>query len=155
MANPDVEGFAIYFKPEFWAACDDNKREQLAVFMQAYEIFSEREGKYKSLWQQYGAVDSYQHVRSKAARTQFYLEGHEDESDPIDLINYAVFLVRNVRAGRMFPEDGGEASVVDTWRVIDRWWSQDPDVKEYRLIELSDGSKITQRRLSDEDDWTV
>lgn len=101
MAELETEGFGVYFKPDFWAALDDNQREQLRVYMEAFEVFNEREKKYHSLWMQYGAVDSYQHVRSKAARTQFYLEGHEDESDPIDLINYTAFLIRNMRAGRI------------------------------------------------------
>lgn len=101
MAELETEGFGIYFKPEFWAALDDNKKEQLQVYMEAYETFVQRELKYHSLWKRYGATDSYHHVVSKAARAQFYLEGAEDESDPIDLINYTAFLIRNVRAGRL------------------------------------------------------
>lgn len=95
-----TSSFHVYFHRGFWDSLDDNEREQLAVYMEAFETFQEREKKYHSLWMQHGAADSHHHVTSKAARTQFYLEGVEDESDPIDLINYTVFLIRNVRAGR-------------------------------------------------------
>src|ERR1035437_354201 len=80
---------------------DQNEMEQLEVYLEAFGVFVERELKYHSLWKQYGAVDSYHHVTSKAARSQFYLEGTEDESDPLDLINYTAFLIRNMRANRI------------------------------------------------------
>lgn len=93
----EINDYGVIFKRPL----DENETEQLMVLLEAFGVFQEREAKYHSLWMQYGATDSYQHVRSKAARTQFYLEGHEDESDPIDLINYTVFLIRNMRAGRI------------------------------------------------------
>jgi hypothetical protein len=80
----------------------DNEWEQFNIYIEAFQLFMEREAKYNSLWMQYGAVDSYQHMRSKVARTQFLLEGFsEDQDDPLDLINYTAFFLRNLRAGRI------------------------------------------------------
>jgi hypothetical protein len=97
-----VDSAERYFKKSEWEQFDDNEREQLEVLMEAFVLFQAREQKYQSLWQQYGAVDSYHHMKSKTARCQFYLEGvTDDESDPLDLINYSAFLIRNMRAGRI------------------------------------------------------
>lgn len=123
------------------------------LMLEVFGVFQERERKYHSLWKQYGAVDSYHHVTSKAARTQFYLEGIEDESDPFDLVNYTLFLIRNMRSGRIHRELGDSAKVVEAWRVVDRWWTEEPAAAEYRVVELSDGSRCTQRRTSEDEQW--
>jgi hypothetical protein len=160
------------FDAEFLArrASTDNEREQLRIYMEAFFIFREREAKYHSLWQQYGAIDSCHHMKSKVARceqaleTTLYFPGgtavpvelrsHFDEGDPIDLINYTAFLIRNMRAGRIHSQSEQTAVAVESWRVVDKWWTDDPVTREYRTIELNDGSKITQFS-EDEGPWTV
>lgn len=100
MTTPNLdEIFSVAFLSD--VASSDTDREHLSLLMEAFFIMRERNAKYHDLWKQYGAVDSYHHVTSKAARCQFYLEGTEDESDPFDLINYTGFMIRNIRAGRM------------------------------------------------------
>lgn len=119
---------------------DENEAEQLAVYLEAFRVFTEREEKYRSLWKQYGAVDSYHHVTSKAARTQFYLEGFEDESDPIDLINYTVFLIRNVRAGRIRNEAEQTRPATAIATAQEHIWAGD-----MIEIDLSTGKAVRQR----------
>ena len=78
--------------------------DQLLVLQEAFEKFQERNGKYKDLWKKGGWPDSAHHIRSKSERivnavttgatleeAELYIE------DAIDLVNYAVFFVRNVR----------------------------------------------------------
>jgi len=154
-----VDSAERYFKNSMWAQFDDNEREQLEVLMEAFVLFQAREQKYHSLWQQYGAVDSYHHMMSKSARCQFYLEGvTDDESDPLDLINYSAFLIRNVRAGRIknsVYESNGPVEVVEEWLVVDRWWTGDAIRKEFRMIKIEGSENITQYRENDDPVWHV
>jgi hypothetical protein len=93
---------------------DPSEREQLEVLVEALNKFRERNAKYRDLWKEGGWSDSAHHVRHKAARVSMCLRGseHEDghfssgdpehlvllEEEAIDLINYATFFIRNVRA---------------------------------------------------------
>jgi hypothetical protein len=83
-------------------ATDTNVR-QAAVLMEAFDKFQERNAKRHDLWKVFGWKDSALHMRSKAARIALALEGDLDVDpeelldDAIDIINYAVFYVRNVR----------------------------------------------------------
>lgn len=137
-----------------WLELDENEREQLGVLLEAFGVFMEREQKYHSVWQQYGAVDSYHHITSKAARCELYLNGSGDENDAIDLINYGVFLIRNMRAGRV---RGAQRDVVveDSWRVVDQWWTGEPVTREYRRVKLPGSKTITQFRASEEEEWNI
>lgn len=80
--------------------CDDlTSFQQALVLGEAYKVFTERNKKYKDLWKEYGAEDSALHIRSKLMRlTTTTVETEED--DGLDLINYAVFWIRNWRDGR-------------------------------------------------------
>jgi hypothetical protein len=78
-------------------------RAQGEVLIEALEIFLERNAKRADLWKQFGWQDSALHLRSKALRIALALEKDLDIDpedvldDAIDIINYAVFFVRNVR----------------------------------------------------------
>lgn len=77
----------------------DNHVEQFAVLAEALELFMERDAHHRSLWKEYGATDTAHHCKSKAMRLN--VEPAEHLDDAMDLINYAVFTVRNVREGRL------------------------------------------------------
>lgn len=78
--------------------------EQMRVFIICMRLFKQRNGRYKDLWMQYGWTDSVHHVRHKAARIVREFVHHQDadpDPDPADvwdLINYGVFLIRNLAA---------------------------------------------------------
>lgn len=88
-------------------------RAQLEILVEALNKFQERNAKYQDLWKEGGWGDSAHHVRHKAARVAMCLRGSKNEDghyssgdpvhlvdleeDAIDLINYSVFFVRNVR----------------------------------------------------------
>ena len=134
----------------------ENEWEQFNIYIEAFQLFLEREAKYNSLWMKYGAADSFQHMRSKLARTQFLLEGFtEDQDDPLDLINYTAFFLRNFRAGRIKnTADGGDMVVTDGYRIVDKWWTDEPISREYRTIQIDDSKPITQVREGD-GEWEV
>lgn len=80
--------------------------EQMKVYIDAFEIFVERNERYEDLWKQYGWMDTLTHVRSKALRLvrKFWREDPEQEDetlldDALDLVNYATFFIRNFRSG--------------------------------------------------------
>jgi hypothetical protein len=83
----------------------DTNVRQAAVLMEAFDKFYERNAKRVDLWKQFGWEDSALHLRSKAARIALALDKGLDIDpeelldDAIDIINYAVFFVRNVRGG--------------------------------------------------------
>ena len=86
-------------------ALSDTNREQLAVMLEALELFDERNVKYGDLWQEGGWQDSAAHLRSKAARVHSATKGtllqpYNFIDDALDAMNYAAFYVRNVRADR-------------------------------------------------------
>jgi hypothetical protein len=79
--------------------------EHLSVLLSAFAVYVERNERHGSLWKKFGWMDSIVSVRGKAARCvqQWYgpqtLEGGPgaDLDDAVDLINFAVFLIRNVQ----------------------------------------------------------
>lgn len=79
--------------------------EQLGVYIEAFDIYRERQERYHDLWKEAGARDNAHHAKSKALRIDAELRGLGDVApdldDCLDLINYAAFTVRNVRAGRI------------------------------------------------------
>lgn len=86
-------------------------KEQLGVFLEAMDIYAEREGARGGLWKEAGAIDSAHHLKSKGKRV-FVAATHDDkagqdagEDEAVDAINYAAFFIRNYRAGRI--EDQG------------------------------------------------
>lgn len=79
---------------------------QLGVMLRALEMFHRREEKYNGLWRKDGAIDSAFHAKHKATRVwsralDMVAGADEDVEDAIDLINYAVFFIRNVGDGRL------------------------------------------------------
>lgn len=85
----------------------DSELEQLNVLLEAFGLFQERNARYNDLWKEGGTPDSLHHMKSKHARTQ--ASGATDTpeqqlerlDDPLDLINYTVFYILNLRAGRL------------------------------------------------------
>lgn len=83
-------------------ALSDTNRKQLAVMLEALEIFDERNVKYGDAWKEGGWEDSALHLRSKAVRVYSSTKGtllkpFDYLDDALDAINYAAFYVRNVR----------------------------------------------------------
>jgi hypothetical protein len=81
----------------------DDNRNQLRVMLEAMCIYEEREAARGGLWKAAGAIDSAHHLRSKARRIVFAVDAQPEAviDDGLDAVNYAVFAVRNVRAGRL------------------------------------------------------
>lgn len=75
--------------------------DHMVVLFEAFEVMRERNSKYADLWMEYGARDSYEHMKSKFLRSNLAFTYPEDLDDAIDLINYTVFFIRNIRAGRV------------------------------------------------------
>lgn len=83
--------------------------EHIRVMLEALAKYKERQARYDDLWARAGARDNAHHCRSKALRveTELNLVGGPPSGtdgiidDGLDLVNYAVFTVRNVRAGRI------------------------------------------------------
>jgi len=73
-------------------------REQLTVLVECLKIFDERNSKYKDLWKEVGQDDNLHHMKHKVARVDMmFRSGETDVDDALDLINYAVFFIRNGR----------------------------------------------------------
>lgn len=77
--------------------------EQMDVFREALELFEQRNNSddgYSDLWKEYGWEDSLVHMRSKLRRVEqrFRNLTSQDLDDALDLLNYTVFFIRNVRA---------------------------------------------------------
>lgn len=90
--------------------------EQMEVLLQVFAKFVERNAQYKDLWRNGGPRDSANHIESKAARIQHFTRMIADidwslsevdapVDDAIDLINYAVFYIRNVAGARLTNEE--------------------------------------------------
>lgn len=81
--------------------------EQMMVYLEAMSLFIQRNALYGDLWREYGPEDSLLHMRSKLARAEVtHGRSKGDDADiseaelvdsPLDLINYSVFYIRNVR----------------------------------------------------------
>lgn len=86
-------------------------RKQLEVFVEALRIFESRNAAYGDVWMQYGALSNLLSVARKVDRTMeaWWHDSpgelpvmHKDAlDDAIDLINYAVFFIRNARDGNV------------------------------------------------------
>lgn len=84
----------------------DDNRHQLGVMLEALAIYQEREQVRNALWKKAGAEDCAHNLRHKSLRV-----AHADEpdameaaiDDALDAVNYALFFIRNVRAGRTQP----------------------------------------------------
>lgn len=48
-----------------------------------------------------------------------------------------------------------EPKILEEWRVVDMWWTDDPESWDWREIEMYDGNKIVQKRRSNTDDEWV
>ena len=46
-----------------------------------------------------------------------------------------------------------EVEVIEEWRVVDRWWTDEPLDNHYRVINRH-GLRVTQIRPSTETEWT-
>lgn len=78
--------------------------EQLEVLVESLLIYGEREKARGGLWKAAGAVDSAHHLKSKGGRVKHAVDHAMPDAgldDAHDAVNYAVFYVRNVRAGRL------------------------------------------------------
>lgn len=91
----------------------DEDVEHFKVLLRSLLKFHERDAKHKGLWRYFGAIDSAFQTRAKATRSynvaiqmlrdpdEVLKQGLEEAlDDPVDLINYAVFFIRNVEEGR-------------------------------------------------------
>lgn len=78
--------------------------DQMVVMVEAMQIYQEREQARGGLWKDAGALDSAHHLGSKGRRVLFAAQRDNFSAavdDAIDAVNYAVFYVRNWRAGRV------------------------------------------------------
>jgi hypothetical protein len=76
--------------------------EQMQVYLDAFDVFLERNSRYEDLWRDYGWMDNLTHVRSKALRLvrKFWRNNAPEANDnmlddAVDLINYTAFFIRN------------------------------------------------------------
>lgn len=99
----------------FFDRLTDEDYDHLRVLLEAFDIYLDRNAKHGSLWKKFGWMDSIVSVRGKAARTVQQWWGDlgstrrggmsADLDDPIDLINFCVFLINNVRAENKWGTD--------------------------------------------------
>lgn len=79
-----------------------NKDEHWQILAEAHALYVERNQKYKDVWRSYGWRGCLVHMRTCAERAWrvAWLIGDaaKAEDNLIDLINYAVFTIRNIRA---------------------------------------------------------
>jgi hypothetical protein len=87
---------------------DDAHVEQFRVLMEAFDVFMERNARYRDVWKGSGYRGSLFDLRKKITRMwSVFWQGHPDEKakecdDALDVINYAAFFVRNVRDGNEY-----------------------------------------------------
>lgn len=90
----------------------EDNLEQLLVLAECLVIYSSRDGVYGAAWRQYGAVSNVLSMARKVDRVMnewwsSLLRGEvsdrdgEELDDAVDLINYTVFFLRNVRDGNI------------------------------------------------------
>jgi hypothetical protein len=84
----------------------DGDWEQFQVYLDAFDLYLERNGRYADLWREYGARDTAHHCRSKVLRMERELSKEltpedYDLDDAHDLINYSAFTIRNVGEGNI------------------------------------------------------
>lgn len=79
----------------------EEQREISEVFVEALEIYAERNAKYKSGWKKAGWRTHLNMMKHKVGRLLNSYEGGEDGlDDAIDLLNFTVFFVLQAREGR-------------------------------------------------------
>lgn len=91
------------------------RQEHQDVLDEAAELFDERDAIHHGAWKADGAQGSLEHIRHKLTRLRQLNRGGDDRmnreqedqfcEDALDLINYAVFAIRNVRDGRILTPD--------------------------------------------------
>lgn len=83
----------------------EDYQEHTDVLNEALKLYEQREQKYHGLWKEVGASDNSTLAKHKIERVKMATNGGvtpEDYiDDALDVINYAVFWIRNVRAGRL------------------------------------------------------
>lgn len=102
--DDDLPGIRI----EFPGYVTKEDIDQLGVFVEAFNIYREREAKYGGAWKRYGALNNLVRLGTKAERLVqewWRNEGgppYEQRSldDAFDLINYAAFFVRQAMQGQ-------------------------------------------------------
>lgn len=114
-----------------WPRTLDNAQHVRALIDSAV-LLQEREAKYKGLWKNSGANDNSQNLYSKAQRVKHVLanavvpeQAMEAEDDLLDIINYASFTLRNVRAGRLDETPQGVNGVSPDQVVFDELGPQE------------------------------
>jgi hypothetical protein len=92
--------------------CTGTNLSQMREYLECMRVFIERNAVHNDAWKEYGAEDSAGHCRSKALRVKHHADKMagwdgipaelkaEALDDGRDLVNYGVFFVRNVLAGR-------------------------------------------------------
>lgn len=101
MENP--EQLVKLLDAEVYEGFSETDKRQLSTLFAAFVKFQERNAKYRDLWKQGGIEDSANHARHKAHRlvlasmNRDQLDPEDFIDDAIDLINYAVFFIRNSR----------------------------------------------------------
>lgn len=40
----------------------------------------------------------------------------------------------------------GPPVLLEAWRVVDRWWTDEPDVREYRELQYPDARRVVEWR---------
>lgn len=83
----------------------DGDIEQYGVLLEAFAKYVERNAKYRDLWKKRGVKDSHRHMQHKLDRLEVIMQcdsviTEDDLDDAIDIINYAVFFIRNARTAR-------------------------------------------------------
>lgn len=73
----------------------EETEKQLAVMLEALDIFQERDDHHQSLWKQSAEFELGLHITSKYKRFMVDPATHID--DGLDLINYIVFQIRRAR----------------------------------------------------------
>jgi len=73
-----------------------DREKQYGVLEEAYDIYVARSKERGQLWKEFDPEDAKLHIKSKSARV-IHRDGFA-EDDALDLINYAVFYIRHMRA---------------------------------------------------------
>lgn len=97
---------------EFGGHITVTNQQQLATLLEPFEIFLEKNAVYQDLWAQHSQQDKAHHIKHKALRLEMLMAGVPTGESPspeqvaamedsaLDLINYAVFLLRLMRGLR-------------------------------------------------------
>lgn len=87
---------------------DEGGKEHYGVMMRAFALYEERNEKYKDVWKSYGWRGCLMHLRTEVLRAWRVWWGADPDHGNVDakavdglldLINYAVFTIRNIEHG--------------------------------------------------------